>query len=308
MSQTMQAVRMHEHVGIDGLRVEEVARPAPGVGEVLIEMKAAGVNPVDWKIAEGFSKEAFNHTLPMALGCEVSGVIAEVGEGVEGFATGDAVFGYLSLMRFGAYAHYVIALPDEIAAKPGDLSHEEAAAIPVGALTSAQALFDTAGLGAGQTVLIHAAAGGVGSAAVQLAKARGATVIGTASGANEAFVRSLGADEFIDYRTTAFEEAVRDVDVVYDTIGGDTQARSFGVLKPGGFLVSILTPPSAELAERHGVKAATLMVAPNGRQLAEIAPHVKPTIAQTFPLAETHAALKQSRSGRTRGKLIVLPG
>ncbi len=236
----------------------------------------------------------------------------ECGDGVEEYNIGDEVFGFVSLMRLGGFADYVIALPEELARKPKTITHAEAAAIPVAGETSWQALFDEAQLGPGQWLLIHAAAGGVGSIAVQLAKAKGAYVIATASAANEEFVSSLGVDEFIDYRTTRFDEALRDIDVVYDTIGGETQARSFSVLKPRGYLVSIVEPPAEELAMRFKVRAAMTVVQPNGAQLANIAAlveegKVRPSVAKTMPLEDAVAALMESKQGHVRGKLVLVP-
>lgn len=308
----MRAIRLHEHSGIDGIRVDDAPRPRAGAGQVLIEVKAAGVNPVDWKIAEGLGKDEFGHELPVTLGADVSGVVAEVGDGVNDLKAGDEVFGYLSLARCGAFAEHAIAEPNELAAKPPGLSHAQAAAIPVAALTAWQAMFDKAKLTTGQTVLIHAASGGVGHFAVQLARHRGARVIGTASGANEDFVRGLGADEFINYRDTNFEDVVSRVDLVLDSIGGETQERSFRTLKSGGWLISIVGPPSDQLAEKHAVRATYMMVQPNGRQLAEIAQlaasdRLRVTVAETIPLENGIDALHQSKRGRTRGKLVLEP-
>jgi NADPH:quinone reductase-like Zn-dependent oxidoreductase len=227
---TMKAVRMHDYGTIEALRYEDVAKPEPAADEVLIKVHAAGVNPVDWKIVEGFGKGWLGHALPHILGCEVAGVIEAVGSEVTKFKVDDAAYGYTNLAREGAYAEYIIAKESEIAAKPAALDFASAATLPVALLTASQALFGHAGLQAGQKVLIHAAAGGVGSIAVQLAKASGAEVIGTASARNREFVKGLGADEVIDYTATKFEDAVKDVDVVFDLIGGETGQRSYAVL------------------------------------------------------------------------------
>lgn len=308
----MWALRLHEHTGIAGIRVEQIERPVPGAGEVLLDVRTAGVNPVDWKIAGGELQAMLAHTLPITLGCDVSGVVAAVGEDVAGLQVGDEAFGYVSLARCGGFAEAVLALPAELARKPENVTHAEAAAVPVAALTSWQALFDTAGLVEGQSVLVHAAAGGVGSLAVQLAKVRGARVVGTASAANEAFVRELGVDQFVDYRSTRFEDVVEPVDVVFDTIGGDTQERSFGVLRRGGYLVSIVHPPSEDLAARLGVSAAFIAVQPDGAQLTELARQMeagrlRASVARSYPLAEGIEALRESRKGHTRGKLVLRP-
>jgi NADPH:quinone reductase-like Zn-dependent oxidoreductase len=217
------------------------------------------------------------------------------------------------LQRNGGYAEYTIAKSDEIAPKPDRLDFDNAAAVPVGALTSWQAIFDTAHLQNGQRILITGASGGVGSMAVQLAKAKGAFVIATASGKNEEFVGGLGADEFIDYTREKFEERVHDVDVVYDTVGGDTLERSFKTIRRGGYLVTTVMPPSNDKAENYGVHASMIGVEPSGQQLREInrlidAGKIKTYIAAVLPLAEVGKAHQLSESGRTRGKIILRPG
>jgi NADPH:quinone reductase-like Zn-dependent oxidoreductase len=226
---TMRAVRLHAFGGPDVLKIEETPRPEPKSGEVLIRVHGAGVNPVDWKIREGYT----NHKLPLVPGWDVAGVIEKVGPEVTSLKPKDEVYGYFDLSRNGAYADYVAVPAEEVALKPKSLDFTKAAAVPLAALTAWQGLFDVGGLKPGQKVLIHAAAGGVGSFAVQFAKWKGAHVIGTASGRNVQFVRELGADEVIDYTKTAFEEAVDNVDLVFDTMGGETQKRSWQVLKKG---------------------------------------------------------------------------
>jgi len=307
---TMKAVRIHTQGGPETLVYEDAPRPTPLTNEVLIRVRAASVNPVDWKIRDGYGKEIFNHQMPLILGWDVAGTIEAVGPEVDKFKLGDPVYGYTSLLRDGAYAEFAIAKQEEIAVKPASLDFVEAAAVPVAALTAWQAMFDTANLEENQKVLIHAASGGVGSIAVQLAKAKGVYVIGTASARNADFVRELGVDEFIDYQATQFETVVHDVDVVLDTIGGDTQVRSFGVLRKDGFLVSIVEPPSEELAAQHGVRSKMVGVLPNGTQLSEIAAlidsgKVKPFVETVLPLSEARQAHEMSKSGRTRGKIVL---
>ena len=229
------------------------------------------------------------------------------------FHSGDPVYGYVSLKRNGGYAEYAIAKPDEIAPKPESLDFDNAAAVPVGALTSWQAIFDSAHLQNRQRILITGASGGVGSMAVQLAKAKGAFVIATASGKNEEFVRSLGADEFVDYTREKFEDRVHEVDVVYDTVGGDTLGRSFETIRRGGCLVTTVMPPSSEKAENSGIRASMVGVEPSGQQLREInqliaAGRIKTYVATVLPLAEVRKAHQLSESGRTRGKIILHPG
>lgn len=311
--ETMKAVRVHEYGGLDVLRYEDAPKPQPADDEVLIRVRAASVNPVDWKIREGQMKEMLPMEMPITLGCDLAGTIEQVGTNVKTLKAGDEVFGYVNLVKNGAYAEYATAKESEVAPKPKSLDFVQAAAVPVGALTSWQAIFDAAKLTGGQRILIHAASGGVGALAVQLAKAKGAFVTGTASGKNEDFVRALGADEFVDYTTTRFEDAAQEMDVVFDTIGGDTQARSFACLKRGGFLVSIVQPPSPEAAAKHDVQATMIGVQPNAEQLREIgemidAGKVKVMVETLLSLSETQKAHQLSESGRTRGKIVLQIG
>jgi NADPH:quinone reductase-like Zn-dependent oxidoreductase len=308
----MKAVTISQYGDHSVLTYADVERPELKSDEVLVQTRAAAVNPVDWKIRDGMG-EMFGLKLPIILGCEIAGTIGEVGSDVEDFKKGAAVYGFLSLQRNGGYAEYTIAKPDEIAPKPDSLDFENAAAVAVGALTSWQAIFDTANLQSGQRILITGASGGVGSMAVQLAKAKGALVIATASGKNEDFVRSLGADEFVDYTRQKFEEVVKEVDVVYDTVGGDTLERSFQTLKRGGFLVTTVAPPSKEKAEKFGIRTAMVSVLPSAQQLRQInqliaAGQLKTHLAMVLPLAEVRKAHQFSESGRTRGKIILRPG
>ncbi|MFG0275446.1 MAG: NADP-dependent oxidoreductase [Phycisphaerales bacterium] len=303
----MRAIRVHAFGGPEVLRLEDVERPTPGEGELLVRVRAAGVNPVDWKIRSG----SFGSELPLTPGYDISGEVAAVGEGVESFAVGDEVFAYLSLDRGGGYAEYAIVQEGEAALKPKRLPHMQAAGVPLAALTAWQALVDKADLQPGQTVLIHAGAGGVGHFAVQIAKARGATVIATASERNHELLYELGADVVIDYRTRRFEEVATEVDVVLDSIGGETQERSFQTLKKGGILVSIVQPPSQEQLDAHGVRGTVFLVEPSGAQLATLAQLIeegklKPHIGATFPLRSAHRAHALSETGHARGKIVLL--
>lgn len=307
---TMQAVRIHTYGGPEVLKYEEAPLPKPGPGEALVRVHAAGVNPVDWKIREGYFKGRANHSLPLILGWDLSGVVEATGSGVEGLKKDDEVYSRPDIARDGAYAEYIVVRETEVALKPKSIDHIPAAAVPLAALTAWQSLFDSAGLSAGQKVLIHAAAGGVGSFAVQLAKWKGAYVIGTASNRNQDFVKKLGADETLDYQTTRFEDVVHDVDVVFDTIGGDTQKRSWKVLKKGGILVSIVGPPSAEEAAAHGVRQASVFVQPSATQLTELAKLVEsgkigPIVEIVLPLSEARHAHELSQTGHTRGKIVL---
>jgi NADPH:quinone reductase-like Zn-dependent oxidoreductase len=307
---TMKAVRMHAYGDIESLVYEDVPKPVPGADEVLIKVQATGVNPVDWKIVEGFGEGWLGHGMPHILGCDVAGVVEAVGSEAKKFQPGDAVLGYTSLAREGTYAEYAIAREAEVIAKPASLDFNNAAALPVGTLTSWQAIFDLAGLAAGEKILIHAASGGVGSMAVQLAKARGAYVIGTASGRNAEFVKSLGADEVIDYTSVKFDEVVKDVDVVFDLLGGETQARSLAVLKKGGFMVTAVQPLDEEALKTHEIRGAMVSAQPNAAQLEEILALVETGKVKTFvekvlPLSEAKEALQLSKQGRTRGKIVL---
>lgn len=307
--ETMKAARIHKYGGPEVLVYEDAPRPKPSRGEVLIRVHAAGVNPVDWKAREGYLKQR-HPSLPLILGWDVSGVVQATGAGVAGLKKGDEVYALADIARDGAYAEYIVIRESEVALKPKSIDHIHAAAIPLAALTAWQVLFDAAQLKSGQTVLIHGAAGGVGSFAVQLAKWRGAHIIGTASRVNQDFLRNLGADETIDYTGTRFEDVVHDVDVVLDALGGDTQKRSWKVLKKGGMLVSIVSRPSPEEAIAHGVLQAYVFVQPNVEQLTEIAKLVdsgklRPVVETVLPLAEARRAHELSQTGHTRGKIVL---
>lgn len=304
----MKAIRIHTHGGPEVLRFEEVARPVPSDDEVLIKVLAAGVNPVDWKIRQGYMKELFH--LPLILGWDVAGVVEEKGSAVTDFAIGDEVYSRPSILRDGAYAEYIVVKAAEVALKPTTVGFIQAAAVPLAGLTAWQSLFDLAHLKAGQKVLIHAAAGGVGHYAVQFAKWAGAHVIGTASARHHEFLCALGVHEALDYTTTPFEEVVGDVDVVLDTIGGEVWQRSWQVLKKGGILVSTLRGPEAGGADSLNKLCAHVFVQPDAAQLGEIAAlidsgHVRPEIAGTFPLREAAEAHRASEGGHTRGKIVL---
>ncbi|MEV4787071.1 NADP-dependent oxidoreductase [Streptomyces tuirus] len=309
---TMRAISQDVLGGPEVLKEVEIERPVPKPNEVLVRVRAAGVNPTDWKhrATGGFLGEP-----PFVLGWDVSGVVEAVGIGVVAFAPGDEVFGMLPYpYGHGSHAEYVIAPVRALTRKPAGVDHTQAGALPLVSLTAWQALTEHADLRPGQRVLIHAAAGGVGHVAVQIAKARGAYVIGTASAGKHEFLRSIGVDETIDYRETDVTEAVKDVDVVLDTIGGDNALHSLRVLRPGGVLVSILPVGSDDLyeeADRLGVRALRMLVDADRSGMEAIADlietgRLRATIAGTFPLAEAAEAHALGDTGRTTGKLVLL--
>jgi NADPH:quinone reductase-like Zn-dependent oxidoreductase len=307
---TMKAVCIYSYGGPEVLVYEDRPRPHPGAGEVLVRIHAAGINPVDWKIREGHLKEMLHHTFPLVLGWDLSGVVESLGTGLTRLKVGDEVFSRPDIDRDGAYAEFIVVRESELALKPKSLDHLHAAALPLAGLTGWQTLFDAGGLAAGQRVLIHAAAGGVGHVAVQLAKWKGAHVIGTAAAKNHGFLRKLGVDQVVDYNTERFEEVVRPVDVVLDTMGGDTQERSWQVLKPGGILVSIASPPKAEVAMAHGVRQVFVFTQPNATQLAEIAQladteQLRVIVETVLPLADATRGQELSQRGHGRGKIVL---
>ena len=297
----MQAVVMHETGGPEVLSYEEAARPEPGDGEVLIRVRAASVNPVDWKYRRGF----VDRPLPAVLGSDVSGTVES--SRAEGFAEGDEVFG---MVASGGYAEFATASATAIAKKPDGVTHEQAAAIPVAGMTAWQALFDRGGLGRGQTALIAGAAGGVGHFAVQFASHAGVRAIGTGSARNRDFVLGLGAEEYVDYTEREVGEAVSGVDVAFDTVGGQTTESLLPAVREGGILVTIAAAPPEEAAQERGVRAELLVMSPSSEQLARIAElvaagDVRVEIAEAIPLAEVQRAHELSESGHTRGKLVL---
>ncbi|MEU2879878.1 NADP-dependent oxidoreductase [Streptomyces sp. NPDC007070] len=309
---TMRAVGQDVLGGPEVLKEIELERPVPRPNEVLVRVRAAGVNPTDWKHR---AQRVFLGEPPYVLGWDVSGVVEATGVGVALFRPGDEVFGMLPYpFGHGSHAEYVTAPARAFAAKPAGIDHIQAAALPLVSLTAWQALVERAELRAGQRVLIHAAAGGVGHVAVQIAKAHGAYVIGTASAGKHDFLREIGVDEPVDYRTTDVTEAVRDVDVVLDTLGGETSVRSLRTLRPGGVVVSILPVGSDDFpteAERLGVRAVRMLVDADHHGMRAIADLVetgrlRPTVAGTFPLAEAAKAHELGETGRTTGKLVLV--
>jgi NADPH:quinone reductase-like Zn-dependent oxidoreductase len=310
---TMRTVHFYAYGGPEQLVVEHVPRPEPQVGEVLVRVYAAGVNPIDWKIRKGFFKDVRPVPLPFTPGSELAGTVERLGPGETRFEIGQAVYGRGAK---GAYADYAVISADLLTQQPHNISFDEAASVPVGAYTAWRALFSLADLQAGQQVLVHGAAGGVGNYAIQLARWKGAHVIGTASFVNLEFVRALGAEIVIDYHTTPFEQVVHEVDVVVDPIGGETQDRSWPLIKPGGMLVAIGHPPAEDMAARHGVRTASTVLdqqVPPGlsrRPLQEISALIEsglllPQPGKVFPLEEAAQAQAFSETGHGRGRIVL---
>jgi len=303
--------------GLEQLRSMDLPDPSPGPGEVLIQIVASGVNPVDWKLVAGHLKDAFPYRFPLVPGWECAGKVEAIGPGVETFRKGDKVWAYARKpeLHHGTYQE-LIALPDTaVALVPKKLLFEEAAGVPLTGLTSWQCLRLQGDVKEGAVVLVHAAAGGLGHLAVQIARDAGARVVGTTSARNREFVLGLGAEEIVDYTRENFVEAVRrlypeGVDVVLDTMGGEIQSRSLELLKPGGRLISVISPPDPGLCQAHGVRPDYVFVEPSGEQLRSLAALVekgrlKPHVSKIYPLAEAAAALRESAAGHVRGKLVL---
>ncbi len=302
----MKAVVINEYGNNDVMHLVDAEIPQPGAREVLVKVKTAGVNPVDWRIRSGAGTR-FGLTLPIALGSEIAGTIEKLGDEVIGFNIGDDVYGKI---RTGGFAEYAIAQVDDVAHKPQRLDFIHAAAIPLAGLTAWQAMFDVAKLTRGQRILITGASGGVGSLAVQLAKAKGAYVIGTASGHNGDFVKQLGVDEFVDYTRQHFAEVVQNVDVVFDTVGGETYQRAFKTLKAGGYFVTAVEFPTEDQRNTYGDHLARVFCRSDPEDLAAISALVDsnqliPHIATVLPLSEVKQALDLSETRRTRGKIVL---
>ncbi len=307
----MKAAIVHEHGGPDVLKYEDTPRPEPKADEVLIRVIAAGVNPVDTYIREGMMRSKSKpDTGPMIIGYDISGIVEKVGDSVKTFKVGDAVYAYLAVPRGGGYAEFAIAKEGEMSLKPKNIDFEKAAAVPLAATTAWQALVDTAKLEPGQTVLIHGGSGGVGCFAVQIAKARGAKVIATASTANQDLLKQLGVDQPIDYTTTKFEDVVKDVDVVLNCVRGDTLPPSYGIVKKGGIIVSITDAPDPAECAKHDIRGTRMVAHPDAKVLEELAKLIEankitPIVSQTFPLKDVAEAHRQIETHHTRGKIVL---
>lgn len=330
----MQAAFIRGYGGGDVLEVGDLPEPRPGPGDVLVRVRAAGVNPLDWKIRDGALRAIRSFRFPLVLGNELSGVVEAVGDGVTRVAPGDEVFGRVDKDRPGAFAELAVVRAEVLAPKPARLTHEEAAAIPLAGLTAWQALTERGGMKRGQRLLVHAGAGGVGSFAIQLGRILELRVTTTASPANHELVKELGAEVVIDYRSQRFDDLLRNQDMVLDTVGGETLARSFRVLRPGGVLVTIAGVPDGatmrelgagflmrtlgdlmnwrnhRAARAAGCRFGYLFMRPDGAQLERLAGFVearrlRPVMDQVYPLAEARQALTRSASGHARGKIVL---
>lgn len=306
----MKAVRIHDYGTSDVLTIENIPIPEIKEDDVLIKIFATSVNPVDWKVREGLVRWRNLHQLPLTLGWDVSGVVDKIGSKAQKFKIGDEVYSRPSIDRNGSYAEYIAVRETEVALKPKTITHEEAASIPLVGLTVWESLVTTANIQAGQKVLIHAAAGGVGSMAVQIARIYGCYVIGTASEGNIDFVKNLGAHEVIDYRNQDFTQLIKDVDVVLDTVGGTTQENSWKVLREGGMLMSIINKPSDEIANQYKARSGYIFVQSNGTILETLAHLIdtgklKPVVGSVFSLDEIKQAQELSQSKRAKGKIVI---
>jgi NADPH:quinone reductase-like Zn-dependent oxidoreductase len=305
----MKAAQISGYAGQDVLKINDVPKPAAGPGEVLVEVHAAGLNPFDYKVREGIMGDALK--FPATLGGDVAGTVAEAGEGVSGFDTGQAVFGQAGAASGqGSYAEFTPVKISQLAAKPESLDFVQAAALPLAATSAYQALVDHMNLRAGQKILIHGAAGGIGSFAIQIAKYLGAYVAATAATEDVDYVKQLGADEAIDYKSRDFSEIIKDYDAVFDTVGGETNTRSYQVLKPGGTLVSMVAEPDPELVEQSGVnyiQQQSRATAERLKAVAELADQgvIKTNIDKTFPLEQAAEALDYLKTGHPRGKVVL---
>ena len=305
---TMKAIVAHEYGGPEVLKYEDTPRPEPKENELLVRVIACGVNPADPLVISGRLAKEFGTHLPLIPGYDVAGVVEQTGAKVTRFKKGDAVYGYA--LFGGGWAEYAVLAENEAALKPKSATFTEAAAVPLAALTAWQSLIDIAKLSAGQTILIHGGSGGVGSFAVQIAKARGAKVIATASTANQDLLKQLGADVAIDYAKTKFEDVAKDVDVVFDTVGRDTLTRSYPLVKKGGVVTTIVSRPDQAQLDKYGIRGSSVWSHPDATELGEItklieAGKIKPVVGQVLPLTDAIKASQQAETHHTRGKIVL---
>ena len=310
----MEAAQINKYGGSEVVEINKKApKPAPSKGHILVKVHAAGVNPIDWKVREGYLKQMVTLKFPATLGGDFSGVVTDVGEDVSEFKKSDEVYGQASVLGggSGSFAELVSANANAVAKKPKNVSHTEAAALPLAGVSAWQALAEHIGLSKGKKILIHGGAGGIGSFAVQIAKHLGAHVAATAATDDVQYVKDLGADEVIDYKEQSFENLLRDYDAVFDTVGGETYMKSFKVLKKGGIIVSMLEQPRPELMKQYGVNAIAQGTRITNERLSKLAGlvekgFVKVHIDKTFSLEEAGAALTLMQSGHPRGKIVLI--
>lgn len=306
----MKAITLEQYGDASVLKYTTADKPEVKPNDLLVEIKATSVNPVDWQIREGYLAEAMPYEFPLILGWDAAGIVKEVGSDVTKFKVGDEVYSSPDMSRNGTYAEFVAVNEDMVAMKPKNLSFEEAGSIPLVGLTAWTSLIDKADIQKGERVLIQAGAGGVGSFGIQLAKAKGCWVAATASGKNVEFLKELGADQVIDYEKENFEEVLEPVDVVLDTLGGDIQDRSFNVLKKGGRLAATTTEPKEELAKKHDVKTYQVTMGRDGKVLAEIAKliedkKIRPVVEQVLDLSDIKEGHRISQTGHSKGKIVL---
>src|ERR1700726_1680181 len=307
---TMKAIVLNEYGGREVLKYQDVPRPEPKEDEILVRVIAAAVNPVDTYVRQGMlGKRAIGNSSTI-LGYDIAGVVEKTGANAKKFKKGGAIYCYLSVMRGGGYAEFAIAKESETALKPKNINFVDAAAVPLAATTAWQALIDSAKIDKGQTVLIHGGSGGVGSFAIQIAKARGAKVIATASTVHQQLLKQLDVDQAIDYTTTKFEDVVKDVDVVLNCVRADALGRSYGVVKKGGIIVSITDEPDQTECAKHGIRGTRMGAHPDAKVLEELtklieAGKMKSIVSQTFPLADASKAHQQIETHHTLGKIVL---
>lgn len=308
----MKAIVIEQYGGAEELKEKDVPIPKMKDNQVLVEMHATSINPIDWKLREGHLKQMLPFEFPVILGWDAAGIIKEVGSKVTSFQVGDAVFARPATTANGTYAEYTAIDENLLAPHPKNYSFAEAASVPLAGLTAWQCLVDFSEIKAGDKVLIHAGAGGVGSLAIQIAKSFGAHVASTASGKNEAFLKEIGVDTFINYREENFEQVIHEYDIVLDTMGGMIQEKSYNVLRTGGKLVSIVSQPNKEIAKKKGIKAGFVWLEPNGKQLTEIGKlmengKLKPIIGHEFSFTEQglQAAHRLSETQHAKGKIVI---
>ena len=304
----MKAMVVHEYGGPEVLKLEEVPRPKPKENEALVRVIASGVNPVDALIVSGKYAKEFGTHVPLTPGYDIAGVVEQTGAKITKFKIGDPIYGFV--LWGGGFAEYAVATEGEAAIKPKSLSYSEAASVPLVVLTAWQALIDAGKLSSGQTVLIHGGSGGVGTMAIQIAKARGGRVIATASTANQHLLKELGADVAVDYTKEKFEDVAKDVDVVLDTVGKDTLTRSYGVVKKGGFIATLVARLDQAELDKRGIRGASISVKPDANELEQItklieAKKIKPVVSQELSLDEATRALQQAATHHTRGKIVL---